>query len=679
MNPRLRRHFFNFKQRFEIVIPDQLQEKDKILLESQAFEKFVNFSIFSLDYPDIFTADINLLNVISIGGGNDTGIDGIGVRVNDIIVRDIDEIREIIKEKNKRIEYDFIFIQSKMQEKFDASEFTTFAQGIEHFFYENPVLPENEKLKQFRKIKEFLDSEEVNNRIKRNPKLTIYYVSAGNPPTDQHFLGTKDLIFKKFNENGYYFEEVKIKLIDGKTLISFCDELENNFQVQLNILDSFPLLVGSNEDIKKAYAFTCTAQEYLKVLTKEEDDSLRKHLFNDNVRDYLGNKKEGSVNSEIEKSINENPEMFLLCNNGITIVCDDYKPIKDKLVQIDNPQIVNGCQTSNSIFNQKGNTKIQNVKLLVRLICTENPTISNKIVRGTNKQNQVLDEDFEVTLPFHQDVLEPFFLAIDHEPHLFYERRAKQYNGSSIPTTRIVNLRILCQTFTAVFLNAPHDAYRHQKVILEKYGGEKFKRKIFREEHSEYPYYVCAVLWYMFEKYIYEKDYKDYEPFRWHLYLIFRLIVGEDIPKLNKGYKIESYCKKFLDLLKESNFEKHLKNAIIIFENARSRWANQGKSIYGIKDIKEFTDLLLVENSLKKINKEEVIEQSFKGKIIRLIPKNSDLWYGFIESPDFELNIYFDSRSHKGNMKTLKPNQNVEFTVLQIKNEKATAKEVKLF
>ena len=197
------------------------------------------------------------------------------------------------------------------------------------------------------------------------------------------------------------------------------------------------MLVGENDDIKKAHVFTCTAKEYLKIL-KKEDGSLRKHLFHDNVRDYLGS-KEGSVNNEIEKSITQNPDMFLLCNNGVTIVCSDFNPIKDKLVQIDNPQIVNGCQTSSTIYKQKDNPNIEQVKLLVRLICTDNSVITNKIVRGTNKQNQVLEEAFEATLPFHQDKLEPFFLSIDKGPRLYYERRTKQYNESNIKRSQIIN------------------------------------------------------------------------------------------------------------------------------------------------------------------------------------------------------------------------------------------------
>jgi hypothetical protein len=676
MNPLLKRHFTNFKQRFDITVPTNLKENEKILLESKSFEKFVNNAIFSLEYPEIFTSDSNLLNFISIGGGNDTGIDGLGIVVNDTIIRSLDDIKLIMDEKNKKIEFDFIFIQSKMQDNFDAGEFNTFAIGVDHFLAKRPTLPENDKLKEFRKIKEALDSDDVNKRIKRTPNLYLYYVSTGNPPTDQHFLGTKNLIEKKFQNNDYYFNEVNVKIIDGKTLINFCDELENNFQIKINILDTLPLLVGTNEEIKKAHVFTCTAKEYLKILTKD-DDSLRKHLFSDNVRDYLGN-KEGSVNSEIERSIMQDPEMFLLCNNGVTIVCSDFNPIKDKLVQIDNPQIVNGCQTSTSIYKQKDNPQIENVKLLVRLICTENFSISNKIVRGTNKQNQVLEEAFESTLPFHQDHLEPFFLALDNEPKLYYERRNKQYNDSTIKRTQIINLRILAQSFTAMFLQAPQDSYRHEKIILENYGGEKWKRKIFRDEHSEYPYYVSAAIWYYIEKIVNTEPYKAFETYRNHICLIYLQTFGNK-PKLNKGYKIEAYCKKVIQSFSDPRFEETLKAAFITFSKLRTIWIDQGGSPYGIKDNKAFTDLLLnnTSNLSAPIDLTEN-DGSATGEILRVIYKENGLWHCFIESPATEENIYFDARSFHGSPNTLKSRAKVSFTVIKTKSGKMSAKNVVL-
>ncbi|MDF5738464.1 MULTISPECIES: hypothetical protein [unclassified Nostoc] len=132
MEPILKGHFNNFKKVFEIVTSSTSSEEDK-KKDAKAFEKFVNYVLLSLDYPDIFTADAELLDFVCIGGGYDTGIDGIGIKVNDKLVRNSDEVSQITQVNNK-INIEFVFIQSKMQTKFDTSEFTTFGTGVKNFF-----------------------------------------------------------------------------------------------------------------------------------------------------------------------------------------------------------------------------------------------------------------------------------------------------------------------------------------------------------------------------------------------------------------------------------------------------------------------------------------------------------------------------------------------------------------
>lgn len=662
MEPILKAHFTKFKQSFEISTFAPTPEEE-IQNEAAAFEKFVNYVIFSLDYPEIFTADIELLNYVCAGSGNDTGIDGMGIKINDRLVRSEEEILQITK-SSKKINIDFVFIQSKMRSKFDASEFNTFGIGVKHFFSE-ATLPENSKIKAFRKLKDFIYSDEkVISKLEKNPNVQLYYVGMGKQPTDDHFAGTVKMLEKEFLNGDFYFDEVSIKIISGKTLVNFCKELENNFSVQINILDIFPLIVDVKTEVKKAYAFTCSAAEYLRILIKE-DDTLRRALFNDNVRDYLGNK--GFVNSEIEKTVIENPEMFLLCNNGITIVCSDFDQVRDKLVKVENPQIVNGCQTSNSIFNLRNNPNILKTQLLIRLICTENPNVSNKIVRGTNKQNQVLEEAFEATLPFHQDILEPFFLSIENSIKIYYERRSKQYNNDAlIKKTQIVNLRILTKSFVAMFMNLPQNAHRHEAKLLEEYAGEKDIRKIFREDQSPYPYYVCALTWYIFEKCFREgKIDKRYETYKSHLYLIFRESLGEYLPSFIKSKTIETYCNKLIKGLEITKFEANLPNILSVFDDTQELWTKEmGKSRFGIKDNDEFTSVLIAQCRKKFFTqKSSVIPseiQTYEGTILNLRIEPTR-WYGFIRRGFNYENVYFDGRAYKGDIKKLLPETKVRF------------------
>jgi cold shock CspA family protein len=660
MEPILKSYFIKFKKDFEIETREEPQE------EAKAFERFVNYVLFSLDDPNVFIADAELLDSVSVGGANDTFIDGIGVTINDRLIRSIDEINEIA-DGSKKLSIEFVFVQSKMRPSFEISELNNFGTGV-RLFFSGASLPENSKISEFRQIKDYIYSnEKVISKLQKNPNLRLYYVGTGTEPANSHFSAIQEVIKKDLAKSTEcYFEQIELRVIGGKQLIKFCQELANSFDVQIEIKDIFPLSVDPKADVKKAYAFTCGAHEFLKIL-KKEDGLLRRSLFNDNVRDYLGN--QGAINREIEETVINTPEMFLLCNNGITIVCTGFEQIRDKLVRIENPQIVNGCQTSNAIFGLRNHVNIAKLSLLVRVICTENHGVSNRIVRGTNRQNQVLEEAFEATLPFHQDTLEPFFGACESEVKLYYERRARQYNNDPlIQKTHIVNLRILTQTFVGMFLDAPHDSHRHEAKLLEKYAGENETRRIFRDDHSPIPYFVCALTWYMFDKYLREgRIDKKYWAYRAHFFLIFRHSVGQRPPKLMKSKAVDSYCEKLLGMLREPQFGQQVRAVLDVFDTTYKLWTQKGGSRFGIKDNKEFTDLLLQQaarrfTQSRPSRDDDDGREVCEGELFRIIWRNG-LWYGFIKRGFEYENVYFDSRGYRGEPRELTPNRRLKFEI----------------
>lgn len=349
----LKSFFTRFTESWNIAYNDTISE-------AKAFEKFVNHTILSLDDVSAFVGKSDLLDFCSPGGGNDAKLDGVGIKINGRLVGNKEDIEQIV-EASKKIEVEFVLIQSKEKTDFDSAEFNTFGIGAQNFF-SKPRLPESEALTQIRDLKDYIYNDmSVIRKLEDNPSVSIYYVFCGNAPQDDHTESLKDIIKENLSKCSDSLSNINVSIIDGSELKKICKDLENDYSVELNIRDIIPLTVNDNNLIKKAYTFTCDAKEFLKLLRKD-DDTIRRSLFNDNVRDYLGNK--GVVNSEIEKTIINEPEMFLMCNNGITIVCSDFLQIRDKLVSIDNPQIVNGCQTCNSIFAQKENTSLEKVQLL---------------------------------------------------------------------------------------------------------------------------------------------------------------------------------------------------------------------------------------------------------------------------------------------------------------------------
>lgn len=663
MEPILKSYYNRFKDSFEIDTKDTNAARQQ-QKEAAAFEKFINHVMFSIDDPDAFVSDVDMLDAVCVGGGKDTGIDGIGVRINGRLVASKEDVKQLL-DISKKIDIEFVFIQSKMQEHFDSSEFNTAGLGVKDFFSKEPKLPCNDAVKEYRALKDYLyEDDEVLRKIQHNPSVTFYYVATGALPVDDHFKGVRRMIEDELRKNtDCYFEDVHVELVGGKQILSYCRELENNFTVQMNTNDIIPLTVPGNDGIKKAYIFTCYAREFMKIL-KKDDGTIRRSLFNDNVRDYLGAK--GSVNREIKETISTSPEMFSLCNNGITIVCSEFDQIKDKLVKIENPQIVNGCQTSNTLFENSSEPGFDKVQLVVRIICTEEVEITNKVVRGTNKQNQVLDEAFEATKPYHQN-LELYFNSIqDGLVRLYYERRSRQYSFNPlIKKYQIVNLRILTQTFVAVFLDSPHIAHRHEAKLLEEFCQDP--RRIYTEKHNPIVYYACATLWYYFEKAfrdgVIDKRYKTYKA---HLYLIFRVYACGQ-PAARIGHKMDAYCEKLIETMKKPETIKVLEKTVDYFDYLTREWIKTGGSRFGIKDAKSFADLLV--KSLNEKNGDKSTSKTVdvpndereNGSIINLVYHDDEHWYAFVKPEDEGENLYFDKRNYTGEIRRIIVGEHVTF------------------
>lgn len=630
----------------------QFRQKNELetVQDSVAFEKFVNHTIFTLHQPDAFSADTELLDFVSVGGPNDLGIDGIAIKVEDIIVKTKNEIDDIIKfNRNKRINVEFIFIQSKYKTHFDKGELNNFVDGVRDFLSEEHHFPMNDHIKDCLELKEFLLSEEITIMWDSNPNIILYYVGMGRWKEPADLIGIANQFQKDIsNLNIYNFEFQNFKFVDSLQLKEIYDDIQNTFNATIDTRHSMPLTDVSG--VTNSCLSIVFGNELIKLISTE-DGIIRKSLFNDNVRDFQGL---NPVNLEIENTVKENPEKFIVLNNGITIVCDEFKQNNTKLT-IFNPQIVNGCQTSHIIYEcYKKNLDLSKVPISVRVISTTDEEIVNDIVRGTNRQNIVLEEAFESTKKFHKD-LEEFFTALsaDYEP-LYYERRSKQYqHNPTIKQTQKINLRILTQYYIGVFLNKPHISHRHESLLLKEN-----KDDIFQDYHSKLPYFTLAYLFIKFEKYLRENSVpRVIRTYKAHVLMMLRQAAIGYLPSQNKESNIDKNCQLFLDIIKDdTKFNSLVSSTMNLFVQSLEKWEFElGKSRRGTKDVESFTLHLLDEvNNLKTgtnmlPQKEEIMlsnsDKIFLGKVTSVIRDKYGDFYGFIEkSPN---NIFFHSKDNK--------------------------------
>src|SRR5262249_21532223 len=176
------------------------------------------------------------------------------------------------------------------------------------------------------------------------------------------------------------------------------------FSVKIHTTITSPgevLLIGATK-LTDIFKFM---QDY-KALTGDLD-----LLYEKNVRQFLGNKRK--VNKGIEQTLEKHPERFGLYNNGITIVAEGVNPTGNHELTLINPFIVNGCQTTRSIWsvlqrklNSGGSAPSQSqtewqaklakgvVVTKIVIVGTEGEELLTETTRYTNSQNAVGEKDF---------------------------------------------------------------------------------------------------------------------------------------------------------------------------------------------------------------------------------------------------------------------------------------------
>ena len=234
-------------------------------------------------------------------------------------------------------------------------------------------------------------------------------------------------------------------------------------------------------------------------------------------------------------------DKFILFNNGVTIICKKLSYVRNKFTLTDY-QIVNGCQTSHVLFNNKDNIS-NGLQIPIKLIETDNDETVNRIIKATNRQTEVSDEQLIALNEFHRK-LEAFYNTFLSANRLFYERRSKQYNyRSDVEKVRIVSISTQIKAVASMFYDKPHLASRYYGRLLKSIDG------IFNDTHQLLPYYVSAFTLYRLEYLFRNRSLSaQYRKFRYFILMLIKYdIAKEKIPKMNEN-KMVKLCEDILDI-----------------------------------------------------------------------------------------------------------------------------------
>ncbi|MFI5159298.1 MAG: AIPR family protein [Sphingobacteriales bacterium] len=298
--------------------------------------------------------------------------------------------------------------------------------------------------------------EEISNLASRGKiEFKIYIVSNKLNPVPHSKLKIENAIdkFRIVDKPIYYDQEDIVSLIlQNKT---------NKINGKVKFIDK-QYFEKSDGGIRTLIG-AVSAGDIIDLIKVDEKDLINEQVFNENVRVYKPNHR---VNKAIIESASDNTNyQFFYLNNGITILCEEAEYIpntRSPIVELVNLQIINGGQTSHSLFEvyKKLPDKLPSIEILVRICETKrsNP-ISDKISETTNSQIPVGNRDLHSN-DLIQKKLEEQFATIGY----YYERKPNQY--SEKPQSKVLNNELLAQLYMAYNLDMPSEAKNNKARVF---------------------------------------------------------------------------------------------------------------------------------------------------------------------------------------------------------------------
>lgn len=242
-----------------------------------------------------------------------------------------------------------------------------------------------------------------------------------------------------------------------------------------------------------AYTGQDSLKSYLLVMPGQTMADLYRdygeRLLEQNVRTFL--QFRGKVNKGMGITIKNEPHMFFSYNNGLCATAEDVVTDKGErnLLRVKNLQIVNGGQTTASIFtaHKKEDADLSKVYVQVKLSVVQPDkveTIVPKISEYSNTQNKVNAADFFSNHPFQMRMEELSRRLYAPSPDggvqqtlWFYERARGQYANQQANLTPTAKKKFLAknprrQMFTKTDLAKYHLTMEEQPHVVSL-GAQK--------------------------------------------------------------------------------------------------------------------------------------------------------------------------------------------------------------
>ena len=356
-----------------------------------------------------------------------------------------------------------------------------------------------------------------------NPVCRMFYVTTGRWVADKALEARRAAVVEDLSQLNI-FREVEFTPVGADLIQRYYNESKNAVARDFRFVSK--TVVPESAGVKEAYLGLLPAADFLALLD-DGSGGILKSIFYDNVRDW---QQYNTVNNEIRSSLQSPADRarFALMNNGVTIIAKTLRATGNRF-HIEDYQIVNGCQTSHVLFDNRLLLDAS-VVVPVRLIATDDEEVIASIVKATNRQTEVKAEQL-LALSDFQKKLEAYFQSFPEGQRLFYERRSRQFaSGSGVEKTRIITPTTLILAYASIFLEEPHRTTRTYGALVQQLG-----KSIFGPEDKLEPYYYAASAHYRLEFLFRNGSIAAlFKPARYHVLMAARLLeFSSNLPRSN--------------------------------------------------------------------------------------------------------------------------------------------------
>lgn len=502
--------------------------------ESAQFEMFVNNAIISSKIGGDFD-----LEDITTGEGDD-GTDGIAILIDEELIVSDDDARSTFQKDRKNHDVEVVFIQTKRSESFDLGDFLKFKESILRFVNSAPNDYDVDDIQM--NAHSVFDTAIKNVAKIRDgkPLFTARFVTTGIYKQPKEIERAKEKFVKELRELGY-FSSIDVGFLGRDELTTLWVSTYSGVTAKLPMFSSAAL--PPIDGIDEAYLVIVKAKDFVRNVLQNADDSLRLHVFEENVRSFLG--MNNPVNKSIAQTINRTDasSRFPVLNNGITVVSPDVR-VQGSNLHMENFQIVNGCQTSNVLYENRANLN-DLMMVSLKVVETQNEDVFSDLVRATNSQSKVEETQFLSLKPIVKKIEAYFNTYEGKDGRIYFERRDRQYVGRGVPIIRTFSLNVAAKCVASIFLKRPDLAYRYPKRMYELYAKE-----IFADDTKEIVFYASCLALYRLHLHVASADIpQNMRKYKWHiLVLVGAIITGKKSPKLNSR-AMERYSQQIVDAL----------------------------------------------------------------------------------------------------------------------------------